>query len=183
MAHEAIRFSVIESALGDLLVAATGRGVCNVRVGSDPAALEAGLRAEFPFAPVVRDDAALADWAQALRRIAEGRTPGCEIPLDVPASRFRRRVFEALCAIPRGQTRTYAQIARAVGRPAGARAVGQACARNPVALVVPCHRVVPATGGVGGYRWGSERKRALLGREAGGPREPAAGYRSAAAPR
>ena len=183
MAHDAIRFSVIESALGDLLVAATGRGVCNVRVGSDPAALEAGLRAEFPFAPVVRDDAALADWAQALRRIAEGRTPGCEIPLDVPASRFRRRVFEALRAIPRGQTRTYAQIARAVGRPGGARAVGQACARNPVALVVPCHRVVPATGGVGGYRWGSERKRALLAREAGGPREPAAGYRSAAAPR
>jgi AraC family transcriptional regulator of adaptative response/methylated-DNA-[protein]-cysteine methyltransferase len=183
VAHRTIRFSVVESALGALLVAATERGVCNVRLGSEPAALEAGLRAEFPFAAVERDDAGLAEWTRALARLAAGRPAGLEIPLDVPASRFRRRVFEALQAIPRGETRTYAQVARAVGRPAGARAVGQACAGNPVALVIPCHRVVPAEGGVGGYRWGSERKGALLAREAGAGRALASPCRAAAAPR
>ena len=183
MAHRTIRFSVVESALGALLVAATERGVCNVRLGAEPAALEAGLRAEFPFAAVERDDAGLAEWTRALARVAAGRPAGFAIPLDVPASRFRRRVFEALQAIPRGETRTYAQVARAVGRPAAARAVGQACAANPAALLVPCHRVVPASGGVGGYRWGRERKGALLAREAEAPLELATPCRAAAAPR
>jgi AraC family transcriptional regulator of adaptative response/methylated-DNA-[protein]-cysteine methyltransferase len=183
MAGSRIRFSVIESSLGAVLVAATERGVCNVRVGSGPGELEAGLRAEFPFAAIERDDAGLAAWAQALVRVAAGRPSGLEIPLDVPASRFRRRVFEALRAIPRGETRTYGQVAAAVGRPSGARAVGQACAANPVALLVPCHRVVPAGGGAGGYRWGEERKRALLAREAAQAQLRPAACPSPAAPR
>jgi AraC family transcriptional regulator of adaptative response/methylated-DNA-[protein]-cysteine methyltransferase len=167
MATRTIRYSVTGSPLGRLLVAATELGVCNVRLGGEVAELEAGLRAEFPFAALERDDARLAAWSAALGRCAAGRAPGLEVPLDVPASRFRRRVWDALCRVPRGETRTYAELAASLGRPRAARAVGQACAANPVALLVPCHRVVPAAGGVGGYRWGAERKRALLRAEAG----------------
>jgi AraC family transcriptional regulator of adaptative response/methylated-DNA-[protein]-cysteine methyltransferase len=157
-----IRWSAVASPLGWLLVAATERGVCNVRLGPDPDGLESELRAEFPFAVLERDDAGLAAWGAALARAAAGRDPGLDLPLDVPASRFRRRVWDALRRIPHGETRTYAEVAAALGRPRAARAVGGACAANPVALLVPCHRVVPAAGGVGGYRWGAERKRALL---------------------
>jgi len=167
MTTRRIRFSVVESPLGPLLVAATARGVCNVRLGATAAELETGLRTEFPFAEIERDDAGLANWAAALERVTEGRPPGLELPLDAPASRFRRSVWEALRAIPPGQTRTYAELASTLGRPRAARAVGQACAANPVALWVPCHRVVPAAGGTGGYRWGAERKRALLRAESG----------------
>jgi AraC family transcriptional regulator of adaptative response/methylated-DNA-[protein]-cysteine methyltransferase len=176
MSSRRIRYSVVPSPLGLLLVAATERGVCNVRLGPTANELETGLRAEFPFAEFARDDAGLAAWARALVRVCEGLPPGLELPpLDVPASRFRRRVWEALRKITRGETRTYADVASALGRPRAARAVGQACAANPVALLVPCHRVVPAAGGAGGYRWGSERKRALLRAEsgrAGPPRDP-----------
>jgi AraC family transcriptional regulator, regulatory protein of adaptative response / methylated-DNA-[protein]-cysteine methyltransferase len=167
MATRRIHFSIVASALGPLLVAATERGVCNVRLGASADELRAGLRAEFPYAEIARDDAGLAEWAAALVRVTEGRPPDLELPLDVPASRFRRRVWEALRAIPLGQTRTYAEVASALGRPRAARAVGQACAANPVALWVPCHRVVPAAGGAGGYRWGSGRKQALLSAESG----------------
>jgi AraC family transcriptional regulator of adaptative response/methylated-DNA-[protein]-cysteine methyltransferase len=175
MTTRRIRFSVVHSPVGELLVAATERGVCNVRLGASALELERGLRAEFPFAELARDDAGLAARAAALVRVSEGRPPGLELPLDVPASRFRQRVWEALRAIPLGQTRTYAGVASALGRPRAARAVGQACAANPAALLVPCHRVVPVAGGAGGYRWGSERKRALLRAEsgrAGPPRDP-----------
>ena len=167
MTTRRIRFSVALCPLGPLLVAATERGVCNVRLGATEALLETGLRTEFPWAEIACDDAGLADWATALVRVTEGRPPGLELPLDVPASRFRRRVWEALRAVPLGQTRTYAEVANALGRPRAARAVGQACAANPVALWLPCHRVVPASGGTGGYRWGAERKRALLRAESG----------------
>ncbi len=166
MAQRMIRYSVVESPLGFLLVAATDLGVCNVRLGPEASELESGLRAEFPFAALERDDAGLAAWAAAVGRIASGRPPDLEVPLDVPASRFRRRVWEALRRVPRGETRTYGEVAASLGRPRAARAVGQACAANPVALLVPCHRVVPSAGGVGGYRWGAARKRALLRAEA-----------------
>jgi len=175
MATRRIHFSIVLCPLGSLLVAATERGVCNIRLGATAALLEAGLRTEFPFAAITRDDAGLADWATALVRVSEGRAPGLELPLDVPASRFRSRVWETLRAVPLGQTRTYAEVASALGRPRAARAVGQACAANPVALWVPCHRVVPAAGGPGGYRWGTERKRALLraeSRHAGALQDP-----------
>jgi AraC family transcriptional regulator of adaptative response/methylated-DNA-[protein]-cysteine methyltransferase len=165
-AARTIRYGATGTALGWLLVAASERGVCNVRLGAGLSELEVGLRAEFPFAVLERDDAALAPWCSALARCALGLPPGLGVPLDVPASRFRRRVFAALCRIPSGGTRTYAQLAASLGRPGAARAVGRACAANPVALLVPCHRVVPAAGGVGGYRWGAERKRALLRAEA-----------------
>jgi len=183
MTARTIRYSVTESPLGWLLVAATERGVCQVRLGDGEAELESGLRAEFPFAPLERDEAGLATWSAALRRCAAGRPPGLELPLDVPASRFRRRVWDALCRIPPGETRTYAELAASLGRPRAARAVGQACARNPVALLVPCHRVVPAAGGVGGYRWGPGRKLALLRAEAAGPALRAESCPAAAAPR
>ena len=163
-----IRYTVVGSPLGSLLVAATERGVCNVRIGASSGELLSGLCEEFPFAALERDDPGLATWAEALARLASGRPPGVDVPLDVPASHFRRRVWEALSSIPRGQTRTYAAVAGALGHPRAARAVGSACAANPVALLVPCHRVVPAAGGVGGYRWGSERKLALLRAEADG---------------
>lgn len=169
MAPRTIRYGLIRTPLGWLLAAATERGMCSVRLGADPAGLESGLRAEFPFAALERDDTRLAAFSAALRRCAAGRPPGLAVPLDVPASRFRRRVWDALCRVPRGETRTYAELAASLGRPRGARAVGQACAANPVALLVPCHRVVPAAGGVGGYRWGVWRKRALLRAEAGRP--------------
>jgi AraC family transcriptional regulator of adaptative response/methylated-DNA-[protein]-cysteine methyltransferase len=179
MTGGSIRFAVAHGPLGPLLVAVTGRGVCSVRLGGSAARLEAGLRAEFPGFEALRDDAGLADAAAVLVCLAEGRAPGVELPLDVAASRFQRRVWEALRAIPRGCTRRYADVARAVGSPGAARAIGRACAANPVALLVPCHRVVPASGGTGGYRWGSERKRALLRAEA--RRERAAGESGPAA--
>lgn len=167
MSRRPIHFTIARSALGPLLVAATRRGICRVRLGSGAAQLEAGLRAELPGVDALRDDAGLAAAAAALVRMASGQDPGIELLLDVPASPFQRRVWQVLRAIPAGRTRRYGDVARAVGRPGAARAVGRACAANPVALLVPCHRVVPARGGTGGYRWGSARKRALLRAEAG----------------
>jgi AraC family transcriptional regulator of adaptative response/methylated-DNA-[protein]-cysteine methyltransferase len=167
MTSRAIAYTTfeIDAVLGRLLVAATERGVCHVRLGADDAELEAGLAAEFPFAALRRDDAALAPWADAVACYAEGRTPRLHVPLDVRGSRFEQRVWDALRAIPRGATRSYGEVAAALGMPRAARAVGRACARNPVALVVPCHRVVAQGGGLGGYRYGLARKRALLERE------------------
>lgn len=166
MSDRSIRFGVAESPLGLLLVAVTARGACSVRLGASVGELGRGLREEFPSATIERDDGGLGPWVAEALRLARGYAPGLELPLDVPASAFRRRVYGLLRAIPRGQTRTYAEVARGLGRPQAARAVGQACAANPVALLVPCHRVVPAAGGTGGYRWGPERKRALLRAEA-----------------
>jgi AraC family transcriptional regulator of adaptative response/methylated-DNA-[protein]-cysteine methyltransferase len=157
-----IRFDSVRCALGWLLVAGTERGVCNVRLGSRRDLLERELRDEFPFAELRRDAAGLAAWVEALRRCAEGRPAGCEVPLDVSGSRFERRVWRAIAAIPRSETRSYGELARALRRPAAARAVGRACGKNPVALAVPCHRVVRADGSDGGYRWGKRRKRSLL---------------------
>jgi AraC family transcriptional regulator of adaptative response/methylated-DNA-[protein]-cysteine methyltransferase len=169
-----LRYSTVASPLGRLLVAATERGVSAVCLGESDSALEAALRAEYPEAEVDRDDRAIRPWVAALLRQVAGHPPSTELPLDVQATAFQWRVWRELRRIPPGGTRTYAEVARRIGRPGAARAVARACASNPVALTVPCHRVVPATGGEGGYRWGSERKRALLQAEkAAAARTPA----------
>lgn len=161
----AIGFTIRDTSLGAVLLAASERGVCRLRFGSGDAELADELAREFPFALLRRDDARLARWGDALVAYVEGRAARLDLPLDVAGSRFQRRVWDALRAIPRGETRSYAQLAEGIGRPRAARAVAGACAANPVAVVIPCHRVVPAQGGCGGYRWGSWRKQALLERE------------------
>ena len=160
-----VRFCVVESNLGRLMIAATPDGICSVKIGDSDAVLEAELAAEFPSATIRRDVDALADWADAFRRYAAGEQMCLNLPLDIRATAFRRRVWNTLRAIPYGTTRSYQDIARAVGEPRAVRAVAQACANNPVALIVPCHRVVRSDGELGGYRWGEARKRVLLEQE------------------
>jgi len=155
----------VESPLGRLLVAATERGVCAVYLGESDAALEEALRREYPRAELFADSEGLGRWVRALLDHLEGRLPHLELPLDVQATAFQWRVWELLRQIPYGSTRTYSQLARDLGRPGAARAVARACATNPVALVIPCHRAVRADGDLAGYRWGVERKSALLERE------------------
>jgi AraC family transcriptional regulator of adaptative response/methylated-DNA-[protein]-cysteine methyltransferase len=170
----AIGYAGVPCSLGRLLVAATPTGVCAVRLGSADRRLIEELQREFPKARV-SESAPPAVWTRAIARTvdgAPGAVPG--VPLDVQGTAFQWKVWKALQAIPAGQTRTYAEVARAVGRPSAVRAVASACARNPVAVVVPCHRVVPKAGGIGGYRWGADRKRALLDREGKMPTRAAA---------
>jgi AraC family transcriptional regulator of adaptative response/methylated-DNA-[protein]-cysteine methyltransferase len=163
-----IRFTIVDSpnrALGRLLVAATDRGVCSVAMAASDGDLVQLLAREYPAATIVSDPGALAAWTRAIVAHLAGRQPRLELPLSVQATAFQWRVWQALTDIPYGETRTYADIAAAIGRPKAVRAVARACASNPVALAIPCHRVVPAAGGVGGYRWGAERKRSLLEQE------------------
>lgn len=160
-----IRYALLDSPVGRLLVAATERGVCSVRLGDADGALEAGLRADFPEARLSPDPHGVGPWAREIVRHLEGETPRVDVPLDLHATAFQRRVWNTLRAIPRGQTRSYAKIAEAVGASGAARAIARACATNPVALIVPCHRVVRGDGELGGYRWGVARKGALLERE------------------
>jgi len=158
-----IHYTIVNGPLGWLLVAATGRGLCRVAFGEEVAALETGLRRAHPQARIARDDARLAAIATGLTGYLEGRGPCPDAPLDLRGTPFQRRVWEALRAIPYGETRSYGQIAAALGLgPGAARAVGGACAANPLALVVPCHRAVGSDGRLQGFRWGLERKRALL---------------------
>ena len=159
-----IRYAIGTSSLGRVLVASTLRGLCRVAIADSDAELTRILRDEFPAAQVVRDDKGLQQTTKAVVDMADGRAAR-ELPTDVRGTVFQQRVWKALREIPRGGTRTYADVARAIGRPTATRAVARACATNPIALVVPCHRVVPASGGVGGYRWGTERKARLLERE------------------
>jgi AraC family transcriptional regulator of adaptative response/methylated-DNA-[protein]-cysteine methyltransferase len=161
-----ITYAISPSPLGRLLVAATERGVCRVGLADSDRELEQVLHEEFPKATLSRDETGLRRWVAAVLDGLRGAEPGVELPLDVRATAFQWRVWQELRKIPRGATRSYAEVARAVGRPAAARAVGQACNRNPVALVIPCHRVVASDGTLGGYRWGLERKKKLLASEA-----------------
>lgn len=161
-----IHYTVVPSPLGQLLVAATDRGICRISLGDMEAPLERDLRAEFPAATITADEGALTAWMKAILRHLEGRAPHLDLPLDIRATAFQQRVWTALRKIPYGATRSYQAIARAIERPRAARAVARACAANPVALAIPCHRVVRADGAIGGYRLGSERKRRLLEREA-----------------
>lgn len=162
-----IRFTIVPSALGRVLVGATERGVCTVSLGDDDRELEAALRREFASAEVERDEAVLRAWAEPIVRRIEGDPPGLAVPLDLQGTAFQMRVWKTLQQIPVGETRSYAEIAAAVGQPSAARAVARACASNRAALVVPCHRVIRGDGSFGGYRWGVERKRRLLEQESG----------------
>ena len=160
-----IGYTTGETSLGRVLVAATTRGVCAVTFGDDDEALAAALAAEYPSATIRRDEGAASAWLADVLRHVEGAAPRLELPLDLRATTFRLRVWEELRRIPYGATRSYKQIAEAIGRPTASRAVASACAANPVALVTPCHRVVRGDGDPGGYRWGTHRKRALLEQE------------------
>ena len=160
-----IDYAIADSHLGRLLVAATERGVCSVQFGDGDEELEAALAAEYPAAAIRRDDSQLGVTVEVLLRHLEGSQPDIELPLDLQATTFQMRVWEELRRIPYGTTRSYGEIAEAIGQPTATRAVARACATNPVALVTPCHRVVRTGGTPGGYRWGIERKERLLERE------------------
>lgn len=159
-----IAYTVADSPLGRMLVAATVRGVCAVRFGDDES-LVAELCAEFPRASLVHDADEVEPHVAAVLEHLVGRRLSLDLPLDLAATAFQQRVWEALREIPYGETRTYAQIAELIGQPGAARAVGRACALNPVALAVPCHRVLGSGGKLTGYRWGVERKKILLDHE------------------
>ncbi|HEX7183059.1 MAG TPA: bifunctional DNA-binding transcriptional regulator/O6-methylguanine-DNA methyltransferase Ada [Thermoanaerobaculia bacterium] len=168
-----IRFGIAPSPLGRLLVAVTDRGVCAVTLGDSDEELAAALRREYPQAFLERageEDEGLRARIEEVVHHLEGTSPHLALPLDVQATAFQERVWKALQEIPYGETRSYGEVAAALGQPQAARAVAQACASNRVALAVPCHRVVRGDGDPGGYRWGAERKRRLLEREARGPR-------------
>jgi AraC family transcriptional regulator, regulatory protein of adaptative response / methylated-DNA-[protein]-cysteine methyltransferase len=157
-----IRYSISSCPLGRMLVAATDRGVCAVCLGPSDQALRQALAREYPRAEIRNGRAGLLGYVRALLRHLHGSAMELHLPLDVRATAFQQRVWSALCRIPYGATRTYGQVARSIGRPRAVRAVARACATNPTCIVVPCHRVVRSDGGLGGYRWGIERKQALL---------------------
>jgi AraC family transcriptional regulator, regulatory protein of adaptative response / methylated-DNA-[protein]-cysteine methyltransferase len=161
-----INYTTVESPLGRLLVGATDRGISALYLGESDARLEAALRKEYPRAELCRDRNGLEGSVTKILDHLRGREPNLDLPTDVQATAFQRRVWEELRHIPYGSTRTYTQVARAIGQPAAVRAVARACATNPVSVVVPCHRVVRGDGKLAGYRWGVERKRALLEHEA-----------------
>ena len=160
-----IHYTIVDCPLGRLLVAATATGVCAVSLGSQDSALEAGLRAEYPAAEIQPAPNGMQQEVRALLDYLSGEKPGLDLPLDLRATAFKLRVWEELRRIPYGETRTYSQVAVAIGSPKAVRAVANACASNPAALVNPCHRVIRRDGSLGGYRWGLERKQALLAGE------------------
>jgi AraC family transcriptional regulator, regulatory protein of adaptative response / methylated-DNA-[protein]-cysteine methyltransferase len=164
-AGERIGFTVVPTPLGQALVAATERGICMTALGDGRAGLEAELRQRFPKAELVAADAALAGWAERIVRFITRPGEQPDLPLDIRGTAFQARVWRALQKIPPGRTSTYREIAAVLGQPQAVRAVAQACATNKLALLVPCHRVVRSDGDLAGYRWGIERKRALIARE------------------
>jgi len=158
----AIRYTCAESPLGRMLIASTERGICSIQFARTDGELIEGLKREFPFAGRKSDDGGLKSWASALLKHMRGKDLDSSLPLDIRATAFQRRVWTYLQKIPFGATRSYSQVAKAIGRPTAVRAVARACATNPVAVAIPCHRVVREDGGMGGYRWGIERKKKLL---------------------
>lgn len=161
-----IRFAVGECSLGSILAAATEAGVCAILIGADPEDLVRDLQDRFPKARLIGGDASFEATVARVVGLVEAPKVGLDLPLDVRGTAFQQRVWRALQAIPAGTTASYADIARIIGAPAAVRAVAGACAANPLAIAIPCHRVVRTDGGLGGYRWGLERKRTLLDREA-----------------
>jgi AraC family transcriptional regulator of adaptative response/methylated-DNA-[protein]-cysteine methyltransferase len=157
-----IRYTCTESPLGRMLIAATDKGICAIQFADSDEELEQGIKHEFPFAARRRDDEALRTWKQDLLGQLRGKKVHSALPLDIQATAFQRRVWSYLQTIPMGETRSYQQVASAIQRPTASRAVARACATNPVAIAIPCHRVVRANGDMGGYRWGAERKQVLL---------------------
>jgi AraC family transcriptional regulator of adaptative response/methylated-DNA-[protein]-cysteine methyltransferase len=160
-----IGYAFGRSTLGEVLVAATERGVCFVALGDSQAKLVAELQAEFPAADLRPDADRLGAWLGEVLHRLDGAEPAATLPLDVRCTAFQRRVWQALTEIPLGETRTYSELAGALGAPRAQRAVGRACATNPVSILVPCHRAVREDGGLGGYRWGLKRKQGLLEKE------------------
>ena len=160
-----IRFAVGESSLGAVLVAASRRGVCAILLGEEPEALVRDLQDRFPDADLIGNDPAFESTVARVLGVVEQPRLGLDLPLDLRGTAFQQRVWQALREIPAGSTASYAEIARRIGQPRAARAVAQACGANPVAVAVPCHRVVRNDGALSGYRWGVARKRALLDRE------------------
>jgi AraC family transcriptional regulator, regulatory protein of adaptative response / methylated-DNA-[protein]-cysteine methyltransferase len=163
---EEIAFAIGNSALGTVLVARSAKGVCAILIGSQSAELESDLAARFTESKLVRDDRKLGDDLRKILRFIETPAEGLDLALDIRGTPFQQRVWEALLRIPTGATVTYGALARRIGEPDAVRAVANACAANAIALAIPCHRVVRSNGTLSSYRWGVERKRALLAKEA-----------------
>jgi AraC family transcriptional regulator of adaptative response/methylated-DNA-[protein]-cysteine methyltransferase len=166
-----IRYTFADSPLGRMLIAATDKGICTIQFADSDGELEQGLKHEFPFASRRRDDATLQPWKESLLRYMQGQKISKALPLDIQATAFQRRVWKYLQTIPVGTTRSYSQVAQAIGQPSATRAVARACATNRIAVAIPCHRVVRSDGEMGGYRWGVERKETLLAMEREGAQE------------
>jgi AraC family transcriptional regulator, regulatory protein of adaptative response / methylated-DNA-[protein]-cysteine methyltransferase len=160
-----IQYSAVATPFGMILIAATARGICWLGIHESEAYLESGLRGDYPKAHLDRDDVGICDYARRLLAFVAGETAELELPLDIRATPFESAVWRQLCEIPPGATRSYGEIARRIGRPGAARAVGRANGRNPVAIIIPCHRVIGSSGALTGYRWGVEYKRRLLEKE------------------
>jgi len=163
-----IQYTVTNTPLGRMLVGATSRGISALYLGSSDAALEEALREEYPKASIRKGRNGLEEWVAKIVAHLKGQEPHLDLPTDVQATAFQRRVWEELRRIPYGTTKTYSQVARAIGNAKAVRAVARACATNPVSVVVPCHRVVRKSGNLAGYRWGLERKERLLELEKSG---------------
>lgn len=161
-----LSYAIVDSPLGRLLVAATSRGISAVCVGGSDRSLLAELRDEYPRAEIAGEPGPIASWTRAIVDLAAGRAPHQDLPVDIRVTAFEWMVLQELRRIPAGSTRSYSEIAQRLGRPKAVRAVARACAKNPVAVVIPCHRVVGKNGSLTGYRWGVERKNALLEAEA-----------------
>jgi AraC family transcriptional regulator of adaptative response/methylated-DNA-[protein]-cysteine methyltransferase len=160
-----IRFAVGECSLGSILVAATAKGVCAIDFGDDPDALLRGLEDRFPKARLIGGDARFEQVVAKVVGLVETPAQGLDLPLDIRGTAFQQRVWQAIRAIPAGETASYTEIAARIGKPAAVRAVAQACGANAIAVAIPCHRVVRRDGTASGYRWGIARKDALLSRE------------------
>jgi len=165
-AGQRIRYAITPCYLGWALVAATGRGICALEFGDGPAELRECLRSRFPEATLIGDDPDFAGWIDRVLAFLDAPHGRLQLPLDIAGTAFQRRVWAALQEIPAGETASYGEIAARIGNPKAGRAVARACATNQIAVAIPCHRVVRADGEPGGYRWGVERKRELLKREA-----------------
>jgi AraC family transcriptional regulator of adaptative response/methylated-DNA-[protein]-cysteine methyltransferase len=173
-----ISYVVTDCSLGRVLVATTERGISAVYMGDSDSRLAVALRKEYPNAEIRRGEDESSRWVREIVRHLAGSQPRLDLPTDVVATAFQRRVWETLRSIPPGKTRTYSEVARAIGRPSAIRAVARACATNPTSIVVPCHRVIRSDGSLGGYRWGLDRKKLLLEQERGGNQENEIGKRS-----
>jgi AraC family transcriptional regulator of adaptative response/methylated-DNA-[protein]-cysteine methyltransferase len=157
-----IRYTCADSPLGRMLIAATDKGICAIQFADSDEELESGLKHEFPFAIRRRDDGGLLTWKQDLLRQMKGQKLNSQLPLDIQATAFQRKVWTYLQSIPFGKTRSYSEVAKAIQQPSATRAVARACATNRIAIAIPCHRVIRQGGEMGGYRWGLGRKKALL---------------------
>lgn len=156
------RFQIVPCELGQMLIVATDRGICRIEFADTAEELEASVRQRYSDVELCVGDEAFSGWIDAILDLVASPGSACDLPLDLSGTAFQRQVWQALCEIAPGSTATYTQIANRIGRPTAARAVAQACGSNPVAVIIPCHRVIGAAGELRGYRWGVDRKRKLL---------------------